>query len=313
MTKLNKNHKVVFFALSVLIGIYMSLSLQANAEMSAARVALIESAGCPSGERIAGTLGPIIGLVAPTVISYGVDYLESFLNEEKNKYGAAYSATVSEEFYLKCGESDGKAVYVPRFKGIEFGYGKVASNDSARDTILDGLSTEISMRFVADLIYSPSTIRAGEPSEGMPVLFRVAPTKLIFNKPVSEKGKEKDLVITLNFKFVNSYDAKKGNMISMSKAVVLPTFEDLEAGSEYELSGISSEWIPVGTIDPDVKTAKNLPFLPFSVEVVGNETEKGKGIIVWSAASKAISDNKDNLKKALQEILLPKDKSDDKK
>lgn len=125
--------------------------------------------------------------------------------------------------------------------------------------------------------------------------FRLIPTKLEFNKPVSAYGKQKDLLLTVSFKFPAAYDVE-GKTPGATVSTTLPLYENLIAPVAIQGGSSSSAgWVLVPGTTPGRTLAGAQHVDPVNITIIAKETEKGKGAAILLKVQQAIADTRKDL------------------
>lgn len=250
-----------------------------SAEGKGARLKLtIDDPKCEKA--LAGAGAGVLVPFATFFIKEGIGLLKGWLEERAKSYGAVYSATASDFLVKQCGSPKAPS-YLPRLTGFDFAYGTISGDYVTSPSV--ELKATVEMH-----------------SEGRQHVFRILPTKLIFNDPVSKRGDKKDLVFTVIFDIPTAYNGN-GKSSGTKLASTIPAFEGLKEGrGEIDISGVASDWFPVPQVNPNSAVMNEKFALPFSILVTATETDNGLGPKVYLELSSQLEKNQD---KILQIIL----------
>ena len=272
----------MFIRILLLLVVVSGCSSQEVTGAIGARVTFT-NATCPSEK---SGLTALAMAVLPAVIDQGIDFIAELLEKRSTKFSATYSASNSGLLMTNCNEL-AEPDYQLAVNQIEFGVGPVTGR--ADTTYPLGFTGTPNMHLTANV-------------KSFGQLIRVEPTSFSFNEPTTDAGKKKDVVISLVFRFpLTGVQGAGANSDELTRIVVLPVFAGVKPGDTIsEISGVSSEWIPVPI--PKVAVDAGDHTVPFTVTVTAKETDAGLGEALWLRLSKVIGDSKSGLKSALTNL-----------
>lgn len=263
-------------------------SLASGKDMEGARLEITNvdpSLECPVTTKAVGAvfLTPIATFFAETVLGA----LKDFFEKRSKLYRAVYQATDTNHLLYVCEkDSSGNPIFIVYPKEIKFAYGALNSTGNVTFGQPGNYPNRVELLADIDAI-----------DEGTQHLFRIVPKKLIFQRPVSKKGDDKDLVFSISIEIPTAYNGE-GKPAGVKFEKVIPPFEGLSSGQgEIDISGVTSNWFPVPSVHPDIAIEEDGKVLPFSMLVSATETENGIGPKIYTELAEQIDSNKEKIVK----------------
>ena len=284
--------RMTVIAISLVLIISVSNDAEAKKDSDiiyGAHAVLIESKSSCSMQRIA-VLSSIAAAILPKIVDHGLDFVTELLKERASRYEAVYSAAVAEVFFRQCERGDNARV-IPRFSGIEFGYGPVSGSGVPSNEGYERLGFTNNGRsyFRGRFQYQ---VEAGRWA------MRIVPEAFEFNQPVAQRGKTKDVVFIFSLHFPTAV-TDEGKPDGVNVSILLPAFENVSPGIAISVNKLTSAWVAVPSVDKKILAEENDNVQPFSILTTVKETDKGHGAKLVLLLAQSIADNKADIAGAI--------------